>query len=91
MPDSVRKAIKCDRAIAIYDELMGLAKSQMAGLEVDEQKGNWLEITTVKIEKQKFYAEQVRQAIISAMAIDLQYQQLLATLGIVTAEMRKPK
>lgn len=76
--------LKSDRAKAVYIELMDLAQRQVTGLIDTAPRMSMIDEMAMKLQREIFYAEQIRQAISAAMTIDLAHQQLLFTAGAIT-------
>lgn len=87
----VTSTLKSERAKVVYAELMELARKQDDAFQIDETRGTYAEIMTLKLQKASVYAEQVRQAISTATSIDIAHQQLLVTAGVITTAALKDR
>lgn len=87
----ILKVLKSDRAKAVYIELMDLAERQLTALIENAPQMSVVDEMTVRMQREIFYAEQVRQAINTAMTIDIAWQQLMLAAGALTAAALKDK
>ncbi len=81
--------LKSARAKAVLDELIELGESQYQLLTGGSIVASWAEQATLNIEYEKFRAEQIRQAMLTATMIDIEHQKLLATAGTMAASLKQ--